>query len=778
MRPMLGAGMMDWLALSLAKDPSTVVLDAGLEWRGNWPAPLVLALLAGIVVLSVWIHRNRRLDLPPSWRVGLGILRAAVLIVPLLILLQPTLFAELERREARTLAVLMDTSMSLEVKDGTETVPTSRWDRATESLTTAMDMKTWDRGDMASKQEGLPRLATYRFGESIEDTTVSALPEQLAGTGDKRTYIGQALEQIVERESGQSLAGVLLLSDGADNSGLDQVPPMQAARGMARDGVPLHTGIVGNPSPRDASVRLTADSPYAFPEDPVPLRLRIDHEGFTGEQATVAVYVGDRLVDTKEITLPEGESATERFALPIEKVGRHVIRVEMGALTGELSVLNNAATVDVTIIDEPLRVLYVERWPRWQYHFLRNALLRDSQRVAADFVLLTEDPGAPEEERQSIPFPTDAESLKAYDVVILGDLSPQDLVPAQWDWLREHVVEDGAGLIVIAGVMHMPLSFLDSPLEPLLPFERVGTVVEEDLQTFHPKLTRLGTLHPLIRMGLGENVQKEWDRLPGWQWYANVGDLKPGAVVLVEREAEVGELPTPLMIAQRVGRGLTLFVGTDETWRWRYEIGNRYFYGFWGQAVQHVGMPHRVRAFESIRIETPGRPVVSDVPVPVSVSVDPTAGIATEDGETLTLIAQPETAAAETLSFDLDSTSDAPFVFQGSVALPELGAYRLFVEGYEQSGEAVLERVSTGGQELELLNPRVNSELMRQLAEMTSGQAFPVAELPAWMESLDLDPIRYRWSERLSLWDGWWMLGLLAALLTAEWSLRKWRYLP
>jgi hypothetical protein len=68
--------------------------------------------------------------------------------------------------------------------------------------------------------------------------------------------------------------------------------------------------------------------------------------------------------------------------------------------------------------------------------------------------------------------------------------------------------------------------------------------------------------------------------------------------------------------------------------------------------------------------------------------------------------------------------------------------------------------------------------LLRDIAALTGGQFVPVEGCPRLVETLDLSPHRERWSERRTLWDGWGLLGTLAVLLTIEWVVRKWRYLP
>ena len=68
--------------------------------------------------------------------------------------------------------------------------------------------------------------------------------------------------------------------------------------------------------------------------------------------------------------------------------------------------------------------------------------------------------------------------------------------------------------------------------------------------------------------------------------------------------------------------------------------------------------------------------------------------------------------------------------------------------------------------------------LLRRMAEMTGGEFVKLNRLGDLIGRLDLSPLRYRWSERIDLWDTWTMLLVLTALLTVEWILRKWRYLP
>lgn len=754
--------------------PDTRVLKAVLDWRATWSPSVLLALLILAWLIAIYTYRTRRIDLPKGWRIALGSLRLAVLAVPVVVLMQPHIAADLEKTVPKALAVVVDESLSMSVRDGAERASASRWQTAVRA---ADAIREGIQAKFSSEPTATPQLEAYLFSDQVRRVEWSSLSDAGTSPTGRRTVIADALRHASAGLAGRPAAGVLLLSDGADNAHQAGHEPAAAAREVARNNIPIHAALVGNEHPRDASVSVVAETPFAFAGDPVSLRVRINHQGYDNQMVSVSLSEEDRPLQTRDVLLPgTGESALTRFDYQPDKSGRKRCRVELAALPGELTISNNSAVAEIQVIDQPLRVLYLEHWPRWQYQFLRNAMQRD-HRLQARLVLLTEDPSAPPEERQASSFPTTEEELKTFDTFIIGDVAPQDLSPQQWENLRDRVIEDGAGIIFVAGPRYMPSVFLETAIAPLLPFERASAAPEDDVEPYKPVPTALGLNHPIMRVGLGDDAAALWQRLPNLQWLVETSELKPGAVVLAERTASAGGQPLPLIMAQRSGRGSCLFVATDETWRWRYEVGNRFFYGFWAQAIQHVGMQHRTGEFKSVHIQTSARAMAPETPVHVTVSIDATAVIGALP-EQLTLLAERTEGAAAPQAFRMQQAVDAPWVYEGRLQLGSEGTYRLYVEGMEDRGDAGVEVSSATAADPELADPSVNPDLLKQLASLTGGRFAAVGQLPELIDQLDLAPLRYRWSERIPLWDGWTLLALLTVLLTIEWVLRKWLYLP
>src|SRR5262249_43168890 len=120
---------------------------------------------------------------------------------------------------------------------------------------------------------------------------------------------------------------------------------------------------------------------------------------------------------------------------------------------------------------------------------------------------------------------------------------------------------------------------------------------------FRPLLTYDGERSGLLALAddPAENLRlwkdELWQNGVGFHWHYPVTGLKPGAsALLVHPQKRVGrppdERPMPLVAHHRYGKGEVLFVGTDETWRWRDGTGDRLTARFWGQVVSQLGLPH------------------------------------------------------------------------------------------------------------------------------------------------------------------------------------------
>ena len=93
-------------------------------------------------------------------------------------------------------------------------------------------------------------------------------------------------------------------------------------------------------------------------------------------------------------------------------------------------------------------------------------------------------------------------------------------------------------------------------------------------------------------MQLGNTLKETaqiWKTLPPLYWLLEAVP-KESAEVLAEHPARHGPdgRPLPVILQRRAGAGMVLFHATDETWRWRFQVGDVFFARYWVQTIRYL----------------------------------------------------------------------------------------------------------------------------------------------------------------------------------------------
>ena len=78
---------------------------------------------------------------------------------------------------------------------------------------------------------------------------------------------------------------------------------------------------------------------------------------------------------------------------------------------------------------------------------------------------------------------------------------------------------------------------------------------------------------------------------------------------------------------------------------------------------------------------------------------------------------------------------------------------------------------------LEMLDTAMNEELLKQMAGMTGGKYYRLADAPKLADELKPLEHRERVAREIDLWNSPWWFALFAALIITEWAVRKWKEL-
>ncbi|MDE3170186.1 MAG: VWA domain-containing protein, partial [Acidobacteriota bacterium] len=193
--------MFEWLF----NYPATMFAKGEFVLLGTWPrwvlALLILLAAAGLGLLI----RSRLSQAAPrmrTWRAGVvWLLQFALAALLLLLLWQPAItIAELKPRQ-NIIAILVDDSRSMAIADSGST----READAARAL---------QNGLIANLQKQF-QTRIYSF-----DTRLSRVsnPAQIEPSAPA-THIGDSLQQVVNETSDLPVGAIVLMSDGADNSG-------------------------------------------------------------------------------------------------------------------------------------------------------------------------------------------------------------------------------------------------------------------------------------------------------------------------------------------------------------------------------------------------------------------------------------------------------------------------------------------------------------------------------------------------------------------------------
>jgi len=581
------------------------------------------------------------------------------------------------------------------------------------------------------------------------------------------------------------IAGVIVFSDFRSNAGPD---PIAAARALGANGSAVFPVVLGRRTPPTDAILEGVEAPRsAMLGSAVRVTVAVRALRLAGRTARISIRRdegGERPLVEKTVRLGPGVTCV-RLSFTPEDDGARSYTAVLAPIEGETSVENNERRFHLTVVDTRVQGLLVGGPPRWEYRFLRGIFERD-RRVQLRAVVF-EAPGASGLRRGRAPgeYPASREELFFYDFIVLGDVDPRRFERGEIEDLKAFVSEKGGTLVLIAGAQYLPYAYRDTPLEELLPVildPRDPDPVKlrhrfADGLRFLP--TPAGARTSLLALHADPRESAAiWKVLMPLRFAIPVRQPKPGATVLAEgtplNKARGESQKIPLLVTQRYGMGQVLFVATDETWRWRYKVGERYHGRFWGQVVGWATGDEAAAGKEALgRARTDRNGYVEGETVTVEARVRKDDRTPLEGGRVVATLRLGGKDVARTALAPLPGRGG---MYRGSWSGLQRGSYTVLVRAEElpeKRGEAAVSFLVERETPLELQELTCDLELARELAEVSGGRVY----LPETVSRIPLEipaaPERRRERVSVELASTWFFLLALLALLAAEWAVRK-----
>jgi uncharacterized membrane protein len=733
------------------------------------PWPPLAVVIAGIVTAAVagalYVRTRSRLDRRD--RVVLSLLRLGAVSVLVFCLLHPMLVVATVVPQANFLGILLDDSRSMQVTD--------RGDRARSAVMTEAFGST-DAPIVSALTERF-KLRFFRFSDvarRLNDTT------ELTFDG-RRTDLGRALDGARRELGGVPLAGLVVVTDGAENGAQGSLS--QSVLQLQAAGVPVYAvGMGAERFERDIALRRATAPRRVLAGSSVAVDVTVGQSGFGGSQAELIVEDAEQILASRAFDLPrDGDVTTVRMHFTAEEPGPRRLRFRIAARDGEAVVTNNELERLVVVEDARPRILYFEGEPRFEVKFLRRAVTEDDnvrlvvlQRTANEkFYAIDVD----EEDDLSTGFPATREELFRYDGLILGSVEASFFTHDQLSMIAEFVGRRGGGLLVLGGRRSFAEGgYANTPLAEALPValdpERTGD--ETDIAAkIRVRPTPFGLTHPVTQLAAAaEASEQRWRSLPALTTVNPLTALKPAASVLLEGEGEDFDAPIVVLAYQRYGRGKVLALPVQDTWLWQMHadmsLEDETHETFWRQVLRWLvaGVPEHVTLTAGAdRVETGS-------PVELAAEVADSGYLRLNGADVSARIVAPD-GSESTVPMEWSVERDGEY--RTSYLPDQDGLHEVHVEA-ERAGVAIgsdVTWVHAGDLDSELRDAEMQASVLRRIAAETGGRFYTPATAGTLPEDVSFTESGTTVREERDLWDMPILLLALLSLMGAEWVYRR-----
>lgn len=785
--------------------------DLSIQFNPDWPfqqavggATLFnLILIAWGVGLVIYVYRREgKSTLVRSCLAGVRLL---LMLLILALLNRPVLVLDQTRREPSVVAVMIDDTLSMSVPD----VPVERG-QPISRIAAAQNLLTGGGNQLLNELAKVHNLKIYRFGRDAQQVAQVNRPEDVLGASQRisavqatedGTQVVQSLTSVLEDLQGQRLAGVVLLTDGKD------VPVRERPEAVNELHAKFPVGIYSVPIGQDALPKtvevLKPDyEPSAFLDDYTVVKFSVRGSGFEPNhklKVTLKTKAdGKTVLDEKGnpvsadvILTDDRPQAVELSFMPALALGMDPRRlpavlppedrsldlvVEAEKQPGQINPSDNVRDVSIQVLDTQVRVLFVDGYPRWEYRYIKNSLVRDKT-MKVNCLLTSADPSFVQEATDGVTpiraFPETLDQLLAYDVVLFGDVDQHEFSDAQLQLINDFVSKRGGGFGMIAGTRYSPQSYKNTPIQPVLPVDISRTEPDDSdvpiTEGFHPALTAEGLSSSIFRFYADKDQNKKYveELSPPLFWYCHGIVARPQATVLAEHPIDLtpgSPRKAPLLVVSQYGAGRTLFSAVDDSWRWRFYTGEYIFDAYWVQQIRYLArnrkLDERNVTFEPTQSEYQlGGQAALDLNVlnpKLALQLPPQLPVEILDAAGKPVKQVTLTRIENTSKYAVSWTADSLGRF--TARLPPVG-----------DGPAMDRPFAVKSPQLELESPKLDRSLLAALGRMvelnTAG-----TELPGLIRSA-ARAIPVQLSR--PIWEAPLALILFAGLITAEWVLRK-----
>jgi len=729
-------------------------------WTGSFVAVAVTAVAIAAAVVSY--RTGARLSLRD--RLVLTSVRVALLLLVLACLFRPVLVVRAAVPQQNVVGVLLDDSRSMQIAD---------MDGKPRASYVQSDFGALDSGTLQALADRFT-VRVFRFSS----TATRAAQGRDLGFEGTETRLGAALSAARQELAGLPLAGLVMVSDGADTA---DTALGEALLGLKAEAVPVFTVGVGRETlERDIQIGRVTTPRTALKGTTLLVDVVIAQKGFDGQSVTLDVEDEGRIVSTQQVNLPAaGAPATVPVRIMVEDEGPRVLRFRVPTMPGELVTENNHREALIDVRNRREKILYFEGEPRFELKFIRRAVTEDEnvevvalQRTADNKYLRL---GVDTPDELVAGFPKTREELFTYRGLVLGSIEAGSFTGDQLRMIAEFVDRRGGGLLALGG----PRAFSEggyagTAVADALPVVLDASLRQKDGEVMRLQVrpTRAGAASAVTQVGATEAASVErWNTLPVVTAVNRLDRVKPGATVLLSAQDE-SRRDYPVLVFQRYGRGKAFAFTPQDSWVWQMHasipVEDLTHENYWRQLLRWVvdEVP------DQVEIRTTSDRVEPGSTVSFTASVADKAFVELNDASVTATVTGPDGAVADVpMAWGGEKAGE----YDGTFPAAAPGWYEVRVQAMRAGAEvgAAVSHVRAAPGEQEYFDATLRAGTLQRVAEETGGRYYLAGSTDTLADDLRYTGRGVTTVEEHDLWNMPIVLLLLVGLLSAEWGYRR-----
>ena len=712
---------------------------------GSWW--LAIALLIAAIAFSYYTYRTTVPPITGGRKTILMTLRSIALALLLFAIFEPVITIISGSEVAPKVAVLLDNSLSTGMQDASG-------DRA-QMYRNALENANLDDID---EESIVPALFSDDVLK-IEEIN----PDSIAHSG-QLTNISGAIRWAARGSREENIRAALLISDGAFNSGNNPVYETDLF------GKPVFViGIGDTTQPKDVLIESILTNEVAYVENPVPVNVNIRVNGYPEGALELTLKDNGETFEKDTINIhPERKEYTAVLEYMPKTEGNRKITAEVSELEEEITYKNNYSSEFIKVLKNKRNIAIFAGAPNPDISFVKHVLADEKgvniqtyiQKKGAEFY--GEQPNAA--------------ALSEVDIIMMIGF-PISSTPQQTINMIRQLAERGKSLFFIASKQTDYRRL--KPISQYLPFEAKNFSYREFMAVPDVKSDALSS--PLLRVTGTETDLKLWNSLPPVFRTEVFVEVKPESEIVAGMKVNNVAINEPLILTRSFQNHKSVAILGYGLYRWkllgyaadvakgREEVFDLY----------DILMKNTVRWLtvsdknKMIRIKTTKDHYTSAEPVEFLGQVYDAAFTPIDNAEVLVKISGGEQAR----ELKLNSLGNGRY--SGNIEGLAEGdyAYTAYVNVNENRLGSESGRFSVGEINIEYQQLRMNSSLLRNIAERSGGKFYlpeDAGNFTGDLESLSsFRPLGVTTREEHALWNLPWLLIIAILCFATEWFLRK-----